>query len=208
MGDKEKAVSCTKLNLTKAIAMWEADEKNEGKKISEQEDVDLIFRSIDNLDTSINTLTNCRLLSLSSNLIIRIPELNLPRLERLSLGRNRIKKISGLSFVAPTLKQLWISYNEITSLEGIKECLKLEILYIGNNNIASINELNVIEKLDQITDVVFKNNPFALDGGDVKKPVEKSIHEIVPLVYAKIPSLVKYDGELVADIMNEVNDQK
>jgi dynein light chain 1 len=198
MADKDKPVPCTKINITKAIANWEADDRNEGKKLADQEVVDLIFRSIDNLDTSINTLTNCRFLSLSSNLIIRIPELNLPRLERLSLGRNRIKKISGLSFVSPTLKELWISYNEITTLEGIKECTKLEVLYIGNNLIGSINELNVIAQLDQIQHAVFKNNPFVLDGGNVLKPVEKPYTETIPEITKKIPSLITYDGELCA----------
>lgn len=80
-----------KINITKAIALWEADEKNQGKKLADQEEVDLIFRAIDNLDTGINSLANCRKLSLSSNLITKIPDLNLPKLEILSLGRNKIK---------------------------------------------------------------------------------------------------------------------
>lgn len=86
-----KDIPCNKINISKAISNWEADESHQGKKLSDQEEVDLVFKAIDNLDTGINTLTNCRFLSLSSNLIVRIPELNLPRLERLSLGRNKIK---------------------------------------------------------------------------------------------------------------------
>lgn len=34
----------------------------------------------------------------------------------LSLGRNLIKKIENLDAVADTLEELWISYNQITSL--------------------------------------------------------------------------------------------
>ena len=209
MGDKDKVVPCTKINITKAIANWEADEKHEGSKLADQEDVDLIFRSIDNLDTSINTLTNCRFLSLSSNLIIRIPELNLPRLERLSLGRNKIKKISGLSFVSPTLRELWISYNEIQTLEGIKECTKLEVLYIGNNLIGSINELNVIANLDQLSHAVFKNNPFVLDGGNPLKPLEKPYSEVIPEIKKKIPTLITLDGELCKnyEVADNLHDQ-
>ena len=37
----------------------------------------------------------------------------------LSLGRNCIKKLEGLEPVAPTLKQLWISYNAIEKLVGV-----------------------------------------------------------------------------------------
>jgi Leucine-rich repeat (LRR) protein len=34
-------------------------------------------------------------------------------LTRLSLARNNIKKISGLEEVAGTLRELWLSYNQI-----------------------------------------------------------------------------------------------
>lgn len=87
----EKVVPVPKITLSKAILNWESDPKNEGKKLADEDSVDLIFRAIENLDTSINTLLSCKNLSLSSNLIVRIPELNLPRLVRLSLGRNKIK---------------------------------------------------------------------------------------------------------------------
>jgi dynein light chain 1, axonemal len=43
----------------------------------------------------------------------------LPQLEVLSLGRNSIKKLEGLEPVAPTLKQLWISYNVIERLVSV-----------------------------------------------------------------------------------------
>lgn len=37
-------------------------------------------------------------------------------LQILSLGRNLLKKIEGLDPVAETLEELWLSYNNITSL--------------------------------------------------------------------------------------------
>jgi Leucine-rich repeat (LRR) protein len=40
----------------------------------------------------------------------------LPRLEALSLGRNLIKRIEGLEGVAETLRELWLSYNQIEKL--------------------------------------------------------------------------------------------
>lgn len=189
-------VSVPKINITKAISLWEADEKNQGKKLADESEVDLIFRCIDNLDNGINTLINCRKLSLSSNLIIKIPDLNLPKLEILSLGRNRIKKITGLTFVADTLKQLWISYNEIASLDGVKDCIKLEALYIGNNMLASYNDLNVLQNLTNLQHAVFKGNPFAVEGGNISKPVDKSYNELIPEVKKRIPSLITIDGEL------------
>jgi dynein light chain 1, axonemal len=61
-----------------------------------------------------------RHLALSTNNIEKISGLaGLPQLEVLSLGRNCIKKLEGLEPVAPTLKQLWISYNVIERLVGV-----------------------------------------------------------------------------------------
>ncbi len=51
-------------------------------------------------------------------------------LEVLSLGRNNIKKIEGLDGVADTLKELWISYNNIEKMAGIEKLKSLEILYM------------------------------------------------------------------------------
>ena len=189
-------VPVPKINISKAIANWEAEEKNAGKKLADEEEVDLIFRVIDNLDTGINTLINCRKLSLSSNLITKIPDLNLPRLEILSLGRNKIKKITGLTFVADTLKQLWVSYNEISSLDGVKDCVKLECLYVGNNLLASYNDLNILSNLTNLQHAVFKGNPFAVEGGNIKNPIDKQYTELIPEVKKRIPSLMTLDGEL------------
>ena len=51
---------------------------------------------------------------------------------RLSLARNNIKRISGLEEIAGTLKELWISYNNIEKLEGLSMCMKLTTLLIGS----------------------------------------------------------------------------
>lgn len=67
------------------------EEEALGKKLSEEEWVDLIYRGIGDLDNSINTFKMCRKLSLSSNIITRIPEIQLDNLEILSIGRNKIK---------------------------------------------------------------------------------------------------------------------
>lgn len=200
-------VPVPKINISKAIANWEAEEKNAGKKLADEEEVDLVFKVIDNLDTGINTLINCKKLSLSSNLITKIPDLNLPRLEILSLGRNKIKKITGLTFVADTLKQLWISYNEITSLDGVKDCVKLECLYVGNNLLASFNDLNILSNLTNLQHAVFKGNPFAVEGGNISKPIDKQYTELIPEVKKRIPSLMTLDGEL-CKISDSTDDQQ
>ena len=100
-----------------------------------------------------------RRLALSTNNIDRIAPLNgMSKLKILSLGRNLIKKVSRsnsfssnvilpfkierLEDVSSTLEELWISYNQITTLDGISCCTNLTTLYISNNLIKSWAELD------------------------------------------------------------------
>lgn len=48
-------------------------------------------------------------------------------MEILSLGRNQIKKLEGLDNVADTLRELWISYNQIDKLNGIEKLKNLQV---------------------------------------------------------------------------------
>lgn len=194
MAQKDTIIPVNKITLSKAIANWEAE--HVGEKLADLEEVDLIFRNIETLDSSISSLTNCRILSLSTNCIKQMIDINLPKLERISLGRNRIKRISGLTNVASTLKELWISYNDITTLDGLNDCTKLEKLYISNNNIAQMNELNKLVNCVNLIDVTFKGNPFMLVDGDIKKPQDKPFSETIPEIKKRIPSVVTVDGEL------------
>ena len=90
-------------------------------------------------------------LSLSTNMIERMGGLKLPKLKILSLGRNKIKKIecadlantlqevsrirgSQISICVYAFKhncfvaQLWMSYNEVSSLDGVVPLVKLKKL--------------------------------------------------------------------------------
>ena len=51
-------------------------------------------------------------------------------------------KIEKLEEVSATLEELWISYNHISSLDGISMCTNLTTLYISNNAIKSWSELD------------------------------------------------------------------
>lgn len=72
-------------------------------------------------------------------------------LEILSLARNSIKRISGLEEVGSTLKQLWLSYNQIEKLDGLQPCVKLEVLFISNNRIKSWDEVEKLVRLCVLT---------------------------------------------------------
>ncbi len=63
------------------------------------------------------------------------------RLEILSLARNNITRIEGLEPVAATLQQLWLSYNMVSKLEGLKGLPQLKVLYLANNLIRDVKEL-------------------------------------------------------------------
>ena len=86
--------------------------------------------------SSLLTLANCVHLSLSSNGIDKIANLNgLKKLKILVLSRNNIKNLNGLDAVGDTLEQLWISNNNIEKLKGVHVLKKLKVLYIANNGV-------------------------------------------------------------------------
>ena len=75
---------------------------------------------MDKIDDSLNQFENCVKLSLSTNAIDRM--ISLPRLKNLkilSMGRNNIRRLQYLDDIAGSLEELWLSYNNINSLDGI-----------------------------------------------------------------------------------------
>jgi len=118
-----------------ALSAWE---KENEKKASESEEIILsgILPPIEKIDASLLTLAACVKLSLSTNCIEKLGNLNgLKNLKILALSRNNIKNLNGLDAVGDTLDELWISYNNIEKLKGIHVLKKLRILYMSNNNV-------------------------------------------------------------------------
>ena len=185
-----KSTSCSK-----AIQLWE--EKNQ-QNPTEAEIIKLIFQipPIEKMDAPIlNTLVKCRHLSLSSNCIDKMINLpNLRNLEILSLGRNNIKKISGLEEVGATLRELWLSYNFIERLDNLQSCVKLETLYISNNKIKNWEELDKIKDLPEIANVLFVGNTIydGMQREDAKFSVLK-----------RIPKMKNVDGTIISESIRE-----
>jgi dynein light chain 1 len=168
---------------------------NAGKKIEDETIVKLICTSppIDKIDNAVNAFVNCVHLSLSTNCIDKIPLLpksGLPRLEILSLGRNMIKKISGLEEVGATLRELWISYNQISTLDGLNCCTKLETLFISNNKLKDMSEIKRLSLNPQMANINLVGNPIY---ENVNKP------EIRLAIIKTLPSLRVLDGELITE---------
>lgn len=107
----------------------------------------------------------------------------------LSLGRNNIRKVEKLEDTAETLQQLWISYNQISSLDGLACLTNLTTLYCGNNQIKSFAELDKLKANEQLRDVLFTGNPFY---NEVSTKEEVRIE-----ILRHLPNLKKIDGEFV-----------
>ncbi len=82
------------------------------------------------------------------------------KLRILSMGRNQIKKIEKLDDLAETLEELWLSYNQIFSLDGLSSLKNLTTLYMSNNNMKSWAELDKLKGLEKLRDVLFVGNPM------------------------------------------------
>lgn len=146
--------------IKEALAEWE---KKNGQKASEAVVIKIYNQIpfIEKMDASLSTLANCEKLSISTNCIEKIANLNgLKNLTVLSLGRNSIKSLTGLEAVGETLQELWISYNQIEKLKGINVLKKLQILYMSNNAVKDWSEFNKLQELPCLVDLLFVGNPL------------------------------------------------
>eukprot|EP00622_Pseudochattonella_farcimen_P007760 FR743825.1.p1 GENE.FR743825.1~~FR743825.1.p1 ORF type:complete len:135 (+),score=21.70 FR743825.1:24-407(+) len=109
-------------------------------------------------------------------------------LKILSVGRNQIKKIEKLDDVADTLTELWMSYNQISSLDGLQGLVNLQVLYLSNNNIKAWTELDKLAGLAGLRDVLFVGNPIYEGTSKEDARIEVLRH---------LPNVMKIDGDLV-----------
>jgi len=147
-------------SIKEALGKWE---EKHGKKASESEEIKLcaLLPPIEKMDASLSTIPNCLKLSLSTNAIEKIANLNgLKHLKILSLGRNNIKNLNGLEAVGETLQQLWISYNNIEKLKGIHVLKHLKVLYMSNNSVKDWGEFAKLADLKELHELVFVGNPI------------------------------------------------
>ncbi|XP_052009967.1 dynein axonemal light chain 1 isoform X2 [Xyrauchen texanus] len=164
-------------------------EEKTGEKVNEATAVKLYSQNppIEKMDASLSNLVNCERLTLSTNCIEKIANLNgLKNLKILSLGRNNIKNLNGLEAVCDTLQELWISFNLIEKLKGIHVMKKLEVLYISNNLVKEWGEFLKLADLPSLVDLVFVGNPLeekhAADGNWIEEATKR------------LPKLKKLDG--------------
>eukprot|EP00057_Strongylocentrotus_purpuratus_P012256 XP_011666730.1 PREDICTED: dynein light chain 1, axonemal [Strongylocentrotus purpuratus] len=171
-------------------------------KASDAKAVKLFFQipPMEKRDASLSTLGNCKQLSLSTNMIEKIANLNgLKSLKILSLGRNLIKNLNGLEAVSDTLQELWISYNFIEKLKGIQVLKKLKVLYMSNNSVKDWGEFDKLNQLPCLVELVFVGNPL--------EEKHSADGDYITLVMKKLPGLKKLDGEPLVDNKMEEEDE-
>jgi dynein light chain 1 len=165
--------------------------------MAEAKKVSLICQlpSLTKFDNSLNNLTACEHLALSTNIIDKMQPLpGLKNLKILSMGRNNLKRIEKLDEVSDTLEQLWLSYNQIERLDGLSNLHKLKILYLSNNNIKSLEELNKLRDLPALEEILLVGNP-CYDG------LTKS--EQITEVIRRLPNLKKLDATIITSMHRE-----
>ena len=142
-----------------AIKDWE---ETNGMSPAEATEVSLIAQNppIERLDDSLNQFENATKLSLSTNVIINMVALpKLTNLKILSLGRNNIQRIRFLEDVAGSLEELWMSYNNVSNLDGLQTLQKLHTIYISNNKISDWQQIAKCAENGALRTVVFEGNP-------------------------------------------------
>jgi dynein light chain 1, axonemal len=136
---------------------------------------------INKLDAKLGTLTNCERLSLSTNCIDKmLPFSGMAKLKILSLGRNVIKRIEKLDDLAGTLEQLWLSYNQISSLDGVLPLVNLQVLYMAHNQIKDWSEVDKLASLPGLREIILAGNPLyeGMDDATARANVVKRIPHV------------------------------
>lgn len=106
------------------------------------------------------------------------------------MGRNNIKNLNGLEAVGETLEELWISYNFIEKLRGIRVMKKLKVLYMSNNLVKDWAEFARLAELPLLEDLVFVGNPLQEKySSDQSSWIEEATK--------RVPKLKKLDGVLL-----------
>ncbi|KAJ7973806.1 protein phosphatase 1 regulatory subunit pprA [Quillaja saponaria] len=138
-------------------------------------ELDLTANRLSSLDTRIGHLTNLKKLSFRQNLIDdaavepishwealsgleelvlrdnklrKVPDVSIfKRILVFDISFNEINSLHGMSKVSDTLKELYVSKNEVTKMEEIDHFHELQILELGSNR------LRVMENLEKFTNL-------------------------------------------------------
>ena len=106
---------------------------------------------ISKLDNKLNDLKNCVHLSLSTNYNDRTTALAPPKLRILS-GAQQFEEDRETEGCAGTLEELWLSYNQISNLDGVDSLVSYP--QHTNNKLSSWDELGKLAGLAELRDIL------------------------------------------------------
>ncbi|KAK2532274.1 Dnal1 [Columba guinea] len=92
--------------------------------------------------------------------------------------------------VGETLEELWISYNFIEKLRGIRVMKKLKVLYMSNNLVKDWAEFVRLAELPLLEDLVFVGNPL-------QEKYASDQNSWIDEAAKRVPKLKKLDGTLL-----------
>jgi hypothetical protein len=140
--------------------------------------------------SKVSFLKHCQLLNtlvLSHNNLTRFPtsfssEFNFIHLTKLSLGYNELTTLPDLS-VCPNISELRLNNNKLTSLtNAILVPSKLKILDISNNLLTSWTEVEILVRLNNLTNLTLRGNllpppPNTFDNSSLREDVYTATHD-------------------------------
>ncbi|CAL8123210.1 unnamed protein product [Orchesella dallaii] len=150
-----------RITLKDAIRMWEERGECPLEEVTELK-LNGWYPPIEKLDNSTASIPKCEKLSLSTNMIERLANLNpLKCLRVLSVSRNYLKSLAGVEVCADTLQEIWASYNLIEKpSKGVTNCKKLRVLYLANNWIKDWSEVSRLSECPELDELVLVGNPL------------------------------------------------
>ncbi|KAL3649997.1 hypothetical protein CASFOL_006400 [Castilleja foliolosa] len=108
-------------------------------------------------DDSILLLSTSHSISATQELVLRdnqlkkIPDVSMFKmLQVFDVSYNEIPSLNGLSKVSSTLKELYVSKNEVTKMEEIEHFHELQILELGSNKLRVMENLQTLSYLQEL----------------------------------------------------------
>ncbi|ODV83301.1 hypothetical protein CANARDRAFT_203385 [[Candida] arabinofermentans NRRL YB-2248] len=137
------------------------------KHVNEFPNLNMLDLSFNNIKTikHLENLTKIENLYFVQNRVHEIKGLKqMTKLENLELGGNKISYISEELLELPSLEQLWLGKNRITRLENLNNLSNLRVLSIQSNGISKLENLEGLVNLEEL--YLSHNNLTELEGLD------------------------------------------
>eukprot|EP00192_Tetraselmis_astigmatica_P008052 CAMPEP_0117679758 /NCGR_PEP_ID=MMETSP0804-20121206/17982_1 /TAXON_ID=1074897 /ORGANISM="Tetraselmis astigmatica, Strain CCMP880" /LENGTH=671 /DNA_ID=CAMNT_0005489195 /DNA_START=489 /DNA_END=2504 /DNA_ORIENTATION=- len=146
------------------------DEVNAFKRVAGCQDIStltILCMTVDTSELSISRIgqhmPSLVELKLNHSHILSVRDLGtgLKNLQVLWLSRVGLQRLDGVSAM-PSLRELYVSFNHITTLEAVQGIERLEVLDLEGNCITDLKEIEILGLCSRLEDVALEGNPIAL----------------------------------------------